>query len=657
MLSLWLMAQSDTSKTILLDATVVKDSSETKRIGISPILSADTFQLTGYNLTEALQLIPGISVMSTGRGNSKPVIRGMYGNRILVLLDELPFSNQQWQDEHGLGLNAMALQKIEVVKGPQGVLYGTEALGGLIHFHTYAAPLPGTASFSSISSFESNGNALGQQLAYAQAAKTRWHRLWLSLENSADYRDGNGNRVLNSRYDAYRFRYSTGRQYQNRTSSTSFFTSLNRNGFIFQDLNTFLIPDEIGSRNLVRNPNHMVVLNRLDHEEVWLLRKTDIVKFNASVSANQRMENEGSGKISLNMLLLNAQYRLRWDRTLSTRSKLSIAQSTLLESNTNLGARILVPDSRQLNLNLGAVYTYLLSSTSTLEAGLGTGYTLISTLAKTGTAVPIQQEIGPFHKQSPFANASVSLKKSFAGAWKAELQTASGVRVPNLAELASEGLHEGVYTYEIGSPNLKNERLYSLTASLNYERKKVNVQVSPFVQRFHNYIYLAPDGSDWFGFPVYRFKQDGVNQVGVEGFAAIQFQSKWLAQMGIAWTKSQTDQGAFLPFTPPLKVSPSLRYGNVQIRNWGFSFQANAEVLAKAAYLFPEEVGSSSYCLVNLVLESRYNTSKTSWQFTIGVKNVLNEAYFDHLSRLKNFGVLNPGRSVNFQLKLSRAKK
>ncbi len=86
-----------------------------------------------FNLSEALTRVPGVSQMTTGNAIGKPVIRGLYGNRVLVLLSGLRFDNQQWQDEHGLGLSQIGVDRVELIKGPVSLLYGTDAIGGVIN--------------------------------------------------------------------------------------------------------------------------------------------------------------------------------------------------------------------------------------------------------------------------------------------------------------------------------------------------------------------------------------------------------------------------------------------------------------------------------------------------------------------------------------------
>src|ERR1044072_2992429 len=100
---------------------------------ITPLLIDSLSRFANFNLATMLSGVPGVSMLSTGIGISKPVIRGLYGNRVLVLMAGLRFDNQQWQEEHGLGLSDLGLQKVELIKGPMSVLYGSEAMGGIIN--------------------------------------------------------------------------------------------------------------------------------------------------------------------------------------------------------------------------------------------------------------------------------------------------------------------------------------------------------------------------------------------------------------------------------------------------------------------------------------------------------------------------------------------
>ncbi len=86
-------------------------------------------------LIEGLATIPGVSQVSTGTSIGKPVIRGLSGNRVLVYSQGVRMENQQFGDEHGLGLNDSGIESVEVIKGPASLLYGSDALGGVLYFN------------------------------------------------------------------------------------------------------------------------------------------------------------------------------------------------------------------------------------------------------------------------------------------------------------------------------------------------------------------------------------------------------------------------------------------------------------------------------------------------------------------------------------------
>src|SRR5258705_2302031 len=140
------LGQTDSLKTL---KEVVVSGLKTTKINETPMniiaLSVQKMRSKGsLNIADALAKLPGVSQLNTGPGISKPVIRGLYGNRITVLLSGLRFDNQQWQDEHGMGLNDTWIDRVELVKGPAALLYGSEAMGGVINIIEEVPASPGT---------------------------------------------------------------------------------------------------------------------------------------------------------------------------------------------------------------------------------------------------------------------------------------------------------------------------------------------------------------------------------------------------------------------------------------------------------------------------------------------------------------------------------
>ena len=231
--------EPDSTQTILLeDLTITAYQEIPERETSIHITSIGLDTLTSYshhNLTELMSRTPGVSMLTTGMGISKPVIRGLYGNRTLVLLSGLKFDNQQWQEEHGLGLTDFGLSRVELIKGPMSVLYGSEAMGGVINL--IEEKKPALHQSQSEIGLRLNSNTLGGmvQAGYKVNNGSSWWRLRIGSQNHADYTDGHQDRVLNSRFDGYYLKGTYGFQRNRWTSTNNFMSSYNRFGFIFND--------------------------------------------------------------------------------------------------------------------------------------------------------------------------------------------------------------------------------------------------------------------------------------------------------------------------------------------------------------------------------------------------------------------------------------
>ncbi|MDR2910043.1 MAG: TonB-dependent receptor plug domain-containing protein, partial [Bacteroidales bacterium] len=155
----------------------------------------------GISLADKLASVAGVNNLSTGVGIGKPVIRGLSGNRIAVFAQGVRLENQQWGDEHGLGLDENGYEQVEIIKGPASLLYGSDALGGVLYFvdERYAK----NNSIEAFLNSEFNNNSLGFKNNGAfKLSKNRLHwNLFGGHTTHKDYKDGNNNFVPNSRFN------------------------------------------------------------------------------------------------------------------------------------------------------------------------------------------------------------------------------------------------------------------------------------------------------------------------------------------------------------------------------------------------------------------------------------------------------------------------
>jgi iron complex outermembrane receptor protein len=609
----------------------------------SSALSVSNMRLHGaFNISDGLTLLPGISQMTTGVAISKPVIRGLYGNRLQTVFSGLRFDNQQWQDEHGLGITDIGIDRVEIIKGPASLLYGSEAVGGVINIIDEPTADEGKIAGDLNTRFLSNTLGNATDIGFkGNSGKRNW-KVRAGYESDADYQDGKNNRVLNSRFDGYYFKASYGFKKNKWICENSYTGSLNNFGFIMSDSKTDKVLDNRFSRTM-DGPHHTVFLNLLSSQNVLQL-KNSLLKLNIGVQSNIRMEDEGGGEISLNMHLSTLVYNLQWIKMLSAHTELIVSDQSFIQNNTNFGKRILVPDANIAETGLSVFLNHKMNRI-VFEGGLGGNYRYIKTMETTNFNTP-DKEIRPFSRSLPAVNAMLGATISPLKNWNVKLCGSTGFRSGNMAELASNGLHEGIYQYEIGNPNLKAEQNYNAEIAVSYSSELIQFSLTAFNNYFNNYIYLAPTKEHFFGIQVLRYFQNNADLYGGEAAVALHFHH-FEINSSFANVTGILNDASRLPFIPANKIHSELKYT--------FDMKTVARgsyVLVSNDYVFAQnhpatnETRTAAYTLYNIGIGSSIALKKEIITCSIVCNNVLNTYYYDHLSRFKNYGFHNIGRNM-----------
>ena len=599
-------------------------------------------------LCNALAELPGVSALRTGPGIGKPVVRGLYGNRVLVLLSSLKFDNQQWQDEHGLGLSDVGVDRVELIKGPAAVLYGSEAVGGVINV-IEEQPEPGAARQGDVHlRLYSNTQGISGNAGFLGNTRSGWWRIRAGADSHTDYSDGKGDRVLNSRFGGFYLKGTLAFRNERRQTVINYNGSLNRFGFIVEDLADFFEPDARRSRSFA-GPHHSVALNVLSVENTfWKERST--LKVNAGLQSNLRREDEGGGAVSLNMHLLSLPYNVRWIRPLDMHNELIVSAVGALENNTNYGARIIVPDAVMAEQGLSLFFKHRRGS-MVLESGLGVQDKFIRTLETRLLNTP-DKELRPFKRNRASLNGLLGLAWNPSPQWTFKWNAATGFRAANLAELSSDGLHEGIFHYEIGNPNLRNEQNLNLEMNLRHEDRLVTVDAALWINQFRNYIYLAPTGKDTLGFPLFRYRQDDARLYGGE-FGVTLHRSGWYWTEEYSFVRGMRTDDRPLPFIAAPKWINRLRWehsgGKTWLKTW-FSVEG--------IYVFEQdrpsenETGTAPYFLLQAGLGAELRWGKQTLSIGFSGHNLLDRRYADHLSRLKDYGIFDTGRDIELSVRV-----
>jgi len=138
-------------------------SSEIKRNPI-PILVMDRKtidQVMSTNIIDAIAKLPGINAVTTGPNVSKPFIHGMGFNRVLTLVDGIRQEGQQWGDEHGIEVDENEINKVEIVKGPASLTYGSDALAGVVNLIPFPSVAPGEIKGNISTNYQTNNRLIG----------------------------------------------------------------------------------------------------------------------------------------------------------------------------------------------------------------------------------------------------------------------------------------------------------------------------------------------------------------------------------------------------------------------------------------------------------------------------------------------------------------
>ena len=411
------------------------------------------------------------------------------------------------------------------------------------------------------------------------------------------------------------------------------------------------MPDARWSRRLNDNPCHLVLLNALASENKIHLKSNSDLFVNLGIQSNKRMENEGGGAISLNMHLLTFQYLVKWEKKLNSVHKLILSDLGSIENNTNYGSRKIIPDANLLENNFSIYLESKYRSKMVFENGVGFGEKWIKTLL-TNTVNSAEKEIGTFFKKSPFYNFFSGIAYNPTNQFNLKINLSTGVRVPNLAELSSNGLHEGIFTYEIGNPLLKNEQNITGNLILNYRKKRIDFGLTPFYNYFKNYVYLNPTNEKWFGFPVYRYQQEDAIQYGGEIHLGLNLVKQIKASVDYSGMISKTMSNENIAYTPAQKIATMFNFLFAVKKINPFQFYVQSDFYFAQNKVAENELKTPNYWIVNSGISKTFQVDKLNFISSISVNNLFNKAYYDHLSRFKNYGLLNMGRNISINLRI-----
>lgn len=604
------------------------------------------------SISDGVAKLPGVSQLTTGAGISKPVIRGLYGNRVQVNVMGLRFDNQQWQDEHGIGLSDIGISRVEVIKGPATLMYGSDAQGGVINV-IEEAPAPANTTNQELNlRLFSNTYGLSANYGLKKSDERKWWRLRVGGENHSDYSSTGNTRVLNSRFTNYNVKSSAGFNRENWVHSTNAYVSFSQFGFVFDSLERKVLDGRL-SRTF-DGPHHRVLFGLVSTENTLYRGKTKY-KLNGGLITNLRQEQEGGNRISLNMLLNTISTLGQMIRQVGSRGEWANGISLMFQTNTNFGARTIIPDANTLEASVFSYYKQRFSKII-LEGGVRYDRRQIQTF-ETGTINGPGKEVQPFSNGFDALNGSLGIVYNPMKNLSMKANASTGYRSGNLAELSSNGLHEGTLRWEAGDPDLKIEQNLNLEVGLGYKlRQQLELGATVFRNQFKNYIYLAPTGTEYVGFLIYNFVQTDATIQGFEASLDIHPSFiKWLDINGsYTYLEAQKADGTALPFIPAnkarIEVKSSFAIRSGKLSSWHLKVGGNSVFAQNKPDVF--ETSTPAYFLLDAAVGGSFKLNNQTLNITLVSTNLTDLQYVDHLSRFKYYGLYNMGRNISLVMNL-----
>jgi iron complex outermembrane receptor protein len=666
-----LMPSTIETQEIVITGTAFSTNNRKNSTAVSSVTKDQLINRPSGNLIDAIARVPGVSQVTTGGGISKPVIRGLSYNRVVTLVDGAKQEGQQWGDEHGLEVDQYSADRVEILRGAASLLYGSDALGGVINI---LEPLPspgGRVQGELLTTYHSNNGLTGTSAMIQGNTNGLVWRARGSYKNAFSY-DAPGGRIANTGYNESSFSGQIGLNKKwgyAHLNASSFINNIglpdfsrNENGQ-FEDENSNILSDmDLKRREL------FLPFQNIRHYKLALnshvLFSTGRLRTTLAFQNNQRRELEDDRtdpSLFFDLHTYSSDFKYYFNERNGWEPVIGLSGS--LQDNRNKAFELLIPDYDAREFG---VFAYAKKSWENTTFNMGARF---DSRNIKGFAMEEDGASKFDNFSNSFSNVSGALgfTREFNEHFNFKANLGSAFRSPNIAELSSDGVHEGTFRYEIGNSRLRPENSYYGDIAFEFNNNTISASIGAFNNYVDNYIFSSQLGSETIAvdseiLPVYRFIQENANLSGVEASLTfhpaelIHFENSFSYTKGVnRATKSP------LPFIPAAVVRNELRLEPELKGLKSTYFSLAVDNVFKQNRIDVFETKSSGYSLVNLGLGTTFLMGEQPLRVNISANNLFDKAYYDHLSRFKPgrldqtnplTGYYNQGRNISIGLYL-----
>jgi len=630
----------ETQEIVITGGYEVLQHETTYKIDIQEIQKS--FNYASPNFMESITTIPGVDMISKGNGVSKPVIRGLSMNDIVVLNNGVRVENYQYSENHPLGLDEFGLDRVEVIKGPASLLYGSDAIGGVLNFIKEKPAPEGKINCDLKLQYHTNTQGIVGNLGLKGSIKDMYAGIRIGAKSNEDYLQPGGTFVPNSRFNDW---------------------SIKTNAGIIKNYGVFEIYYEYNKEKLGMTVPASIekVKERGRSNEIWYQDLNNHLIF----SQNKLLF--GNINLDINLSLQNVRRKLQTDLscpfvemnllTTGYESKLSLFTNKNPEYIIGINGRIqnhrnvnnrpsqFLPDANIFNNGIFGTAKYRFSKEIIIQAGLRYDYNQI----KTSTlGVPSDINYRPslsriYNNLSGSLGAIINIDEDIL----LKINIGSSFRTPNISELTSKGMHGN--RYELGNTELTTSHGYETDLNFHYHGKYLSFDITGFYNKIKNYIFISPTNDTINSVvQIYKFEQSNSIIYGIESELEINpKQMRWLTlEATFSFVIGKQDNNNYLPYLPATKLRLGLRAEKSKILNL-----SNAFIIINTLTAFvqdrvsPFETRTPGYILLNAGAGLSLLVGKQILNFGFYINNILDKKYFEHLSTLKPL-FYNTGRNI-----------
>lgn len=635
------------------------------------------FRQQGLSLGESLREIEGVHVVQTGPTIYKPVVQGLYGQRVLILNNGIRQESQQWGAEHAPEIDPFVFENISVVKGAASVRYGSDALGGVILLE----PKPLRKKDGIEGALQFGGFSNNQMYTSSGRIEGAWKnfsaRVQGSQRNAGDSK-APGYVLSNTGFREYNYSWTLAYQ-RKKAGAEIFYSQFNAKTGILTSAHIGNLSDL--ERAIASDKPLVIDPYTRDVERPYQEVAHELLKVQAFVKP-------------LRWTKLTAAYALQYndrdeyDKHRPYSDSLKALNNPELEMHITTNMVNATFDHNFHNEHNGSLGVYW-----SKQENISLGRTFIPNFVSETRAVFLteawqhkrwQWELGVryeerdlqafFYEQNILRNPEHSFKNyalssgvnyEIRSNWKVYANLSTGFRPPHVSELYSKGLHHGTASVEIGDSTMNVEKAYSSSVSMPLSWKRGEAEIMVYHNYIENFIYLQPQLPATLtirgAFPTFRYAQVDTRFTGVDFSLKDTLTRHWMVRLkGTVLSSREAGSGEVLYMSPPTRLETEVRYlfsSGEKIHNPYISmnlqktFQKNG-LKNRLDYASPP----SGYVLLNAEAGLRLFSGRSSWWVSAGCNNLLNTEYRDYLDRFRYFAAAT-GRNVFLKVRLDLNKE